>query len=356
MKNEKGNLNEYDEYNNQNNEENEEIEDDDEEYEEENEEEFVEFKEEKNNSEMSMTIQFNNIPNNYNINNNLNNYNYLKNIENFNNINNLNNYNYLKNIENFNNIKEEFFKKLFNSNNEQNCSVIGGEENNTLNNIENNTDYDRLYILISQFMLIKGWKLFNKNGEPIKSATSFELFSFLTDIIIHNLQLKDYIIVGINNDCNYLCGDEIYLPLMDILSSIYKNEKENFVKGNNNDICFKNNFSNSNIIVNKNNFNNLNINNPNNFKLGINNLDNNNIYKINIHNNNNLNNINDNNSNNLIKSIKNLKLDNLNLNKSSINNSNIQTFNGNNTNINNDKNKKDFIFPFTKHKSIYKTK
>ena len=175
----KENLNESDDkYDNKNNEENEEYnykENNNEENDEENEEEY----EEENEEEIEEKKDDFHISTNKNINN------------------------------------EEFLKSFYNPDSQLSFRIEGGAQTN-------------IYNLTSQFMNIKGWKVVNKDGSLIKKLTSLELFQFLTeDIIGNNLSLNNYYIFSENNG-NYCSGDKLYLSLMDNLSSIFKNQKENY--------------------------------------------------------------------------------------------------------------------------------
>ena len=225
-----------------------------------------------------------------------------------------------------------------------------------------------LYDLTSLYIFSKGWEIYDENGNKINNYNSLELFEYLTEHI--NISLNYFKIKGNNT---YFDGGKIYIPLMKNLPLIFQELKEQCMPSIffNNNMCNNlsynniNNFDNNSNI--QNDFNNFNLNNnfncnlnnnmfnDNNINSNMNNLNNNNINSnmINLNNNNinsnminldnsnyNMNNLNNNIMNDeinlsMIKSYKNLKLNN------QINNKEEKEDNkNNNLNIDNSKNNK----------------
>ena len=202
-----------------------------------------------------------------------------------------------------------------------------------------------LYDLTSLYIFSKGWEIYDENGNKINNYNSLELFEYLTEHI--NISLNYFKIKGNNT---YFDGGKIYISLMKNLPLIFQELKEQCMASiffNNNNMCNNlsynniNNFDNNSNI--QNDFNNFNLNNNFNCNLNNNMFNNNNINSnmINLDNSNyNMNNLNNNimndeNNLSMIKSYKNLKLNN------QINNKEEKEDNkNNNLNIDNSKNNK----------------
>ena len=167
-----------------------------------------------------------------------------------------------------------------------NPSVIGGVligQQNTFSDNNSNT----IYFLTEQFMNQRGWNLFDKDGNLIRSFTSLELFKHLTEnILAYNIQLNNFVILNNIENTRYL-GGELYLSIMNIIPLVLRkqqNEINQFL------LLQMNNNGGTNLL--NNNGNNFNTNNFNNNYFNQNNLNNNNMF------NNNINNINNSNINN----------------------------------------------------------
>ena len=258
--------------------------------------------------------------------------------------------------------------------------VIGSGFNLEQNNNPNFNNSENIIKLIFNFMSIKGWSLFNKNGEYINNFTSLELFEYLTiNILGNNILLDNFKITSEYGKKSFLAGN-FYIYLMKIIPLIIHKKKEPYFRGCYNIYNINNNLNNEIIFPDMNNYN---LNNTNNFNYNNQNLYNSNIENLinnfnpiefgfivnnignsnqnyfnqlnnnfnNFNNDNNKNNfkhnldinkdliINNNNNNfNMIKSNNNLKLNNLNLScdekeESKINNPNINNSNNSNNNI-----------------------
>ena len=71
---------------------------------------------------------------------------------------------------------------------------------------------------------VKGWIIFKVNGSYISNFTSFELFSFLTNILKDNIDLNNYVIGMINNSMMFN-GEEIYIILSQTLPIILQKKQ-----------------------------------------------------------------------------------------------------------------------------------
>ena len=190
------------------------------------------------------------------------------------------------------------------SNSNDNCSVVGGVSKDQQNtSLDNNSN--TIYFLIEQFMNQRGWNLFDKDGNLIKSFTSLELFKHLTEnILANNIQLNNFFILNnIIKDNRYL-GGELYLSLMNIIPLILRKQQYEF---------------NLSLLLQMNNNGGTNLLNNNGINFNPNNFNNNYFNQYNSNNNNMFNNMFNNNINNF--------------NNSNINNYNLNNFNDSNNNM-----------------------
>lgn len=76
---------------------------------------------------------------------------------------------------------------------------------------------------------VKGWIIFKVNGSYISNFTSFELFSFLTNILKDNIDLNNYVI-GITNNSMMFNGEEIYIILSQTLPIILQKKQYELIQ------------------------------------------------------------------------------------------------------------------------------
>ena len=88
---------------------------------------------------------------------------------------------------------------------------LGGKEGNSAE--EALDEEKKLYNLVSEYMSEKGWRIFDKDGNVKKSkCDSFELFSYLTNILKNNLYLNECIIIDNKNiNGKFFQGGKLYV-------------------------------------------------------------------------------------------------------------------------------------------------
>ena len=97
-------------------------------------------------------------------------------------------------------------------------------EQNSLK-VNNNDENKKLYMLILKSMNIKNWVVFNKSGIKINSYNSNELFQFLSEKIVQNINLRDFIILTREEKIKFT-GDILFVSLYNNLPIIFKSAKE----------------------------------------------------------------------------------------------------------------------------------
>lgn len=85
---------------------------------------------------------------------------------------------------------------------------------------------------VYSYMDVKGWAIFQSNGMYIANFTSFELFSFLTDMLKEQNELKLFV-VGMNNNSIMFNGEQIYIILSQTLPFILQKKQKEFMQTKN---------------------------------------------------------------------------------------------------------------------------
>ena len=162
--------------------------------------------------------QSQNILNNYKLtqNSSLSNKNYPNRISSYNN-------NYIKNNQNIKN-KNKFSMPSF--------SIIKNKK--SINDYYQNQfkQNELLMNLVYSFLETKGWIIFKNNGNYISNFTSFELFTFLTNILKNNGDLKLFMI-RIPNSLMTFNGEQIYIILSQTLPIIFQKKQYELMKNEN---------------------------------------------------------------------------------------------------------------------------
>ena len=99
------------------------------------------------------------------------------------------------------------------------------------------TDYYQNQFKQNEFLMnyvyeslqIKGWIIFKNNSNYISNFTSFELFSFLTNILKDNNDLKHFIVT---NNSMMFNGEQIYIILSQTLPIILQKKQYELMKQN----------------------------------------------------------------------------------------------------------------------------
>ena len=91
--------------------------------------------------------------------------------------------------------------------------------------------HELLMNYVYESLQIKGWIIFKNNGNYISNFTSFELFSFLTNILKDNNDLKNFT-VGMANNPMMFNGEQIYIILSQTLPIILQKKQYELMKQN----------------------------------------------------------------------------------------------------------------------------
>ena len=86
--------------------------------------------------------------------------------------------------------------------------------------------------LVYSFLEKKGWIIFKNNGNYISNFTSFELFTFLTNILKNNGDLK-LLMIGIPNNSMIFNGEQIYIILSQTLPIIFQKKQYELIQSEN---------------------------------------------------------------------------------------------------------------------------
>ena len=92
------------------------------------------------------------------------------------------------------------------------------------------TQFDQNELLLNyvySFLDKKGWYIFGNNGSYLSNFTSFELFTFLTNSLKNNADLKMYVI-GMQNNSSIFNGEQIYIILSQTLPFILQKKQKEF--------------------------------------------------------------------------------------------------------------------------------
>jgi hypothetical protein len=82
---------------------------------------------------------------------------------------------------------------------------------------------------VYSYLQIKGWRIFKNNGNYISNFTSFELFTFLTERLKNNNDIKMFI-VGMSNESMIFNGEQIYIILSQTLPIILQKKQNEFMQ------------------------------------------------------------------------------------------------------------------------------
>ena len=82
---------------------------------------------------------------------------------------------------------------------------------------------------VYSYLQIKGWRIFKNNGNYISNFTSFELFTFLTDRLKNNTDIKMFI-VGMSNESMIFNGEQIYIILSQTLPIILQKKQNELMQ------------------------------------------------------------------------------------------------------------------------------
>ena len=80
---------------------------------------------------------------------------------------------------------------------------------------------------VYSFLDKKGWYIFGNDGSYLSNFTSFELFTFLTNSLKNNADLKMYVI-GMQNNSSIFNGEQIYIILSQTLPFILQKKQKEF--------------------------------------------------------------------------------------------------------------------------------
>ena len=82
---------------------------------------------------------------------------------------------------------------------------------------------------VYSYLQIKGWRIFKNNGNYISNFTSFELFTFLTERLKNNIDIKMFI-VGMSNESMIFNGEQIYIILSQTLPIILQKKQNELMQ------------------------------------------------------------------------------------------------------------------------------
>ena len=82
---------------------------------------------------------------------------------------------------------------------------------------------------VYSYLQIKGWRIFKNNGNYISNFTSFELFTFLTERLKNNNDIKMFI-VGMSNESMIFNGEQIYIILSQTLPIILQKKQNELMQ------------------------------------------------------------------------------------------------------------------------------
>ena len=85
---------------------------------------------------------------------------------------------------------------------------------------------------VYSYLQIKGWRIFKNNGNYISNFTSFELFTFLTERLKNNTDIKMFI-VGMSNESMIFNGEQIYIILSQTLPIILQKKQCELIQNEN---------------------------------------------------------------------------------------------------------------------------
>ena len=86
--------------------------------------------------------------------------------------------------------------------------------------------------LVYSYLEKKGWIIFKNNGNYISNFTSFELFTFLTNILKNNGDLK-LLMIGMLNNSMMFNGEQIYIILSQTLPIIFQKKQYELMQSEN---------------------------------------------------------------------------------------------------------------------------
>ena len=109
-------------------------------------------------------------------------------------------------------------------------TITTNKDKKTMNDYYQNQfkQNELLMNFVYSFLQIKGWIIFKNNGNYISNFTSFELFTFLTDQLKHNNNIKMYK-VGMSNNSMMFNGEQIYIILSQTLPIILQKKQYDLI-------------------------------------------------------------------------------------------------------------------------------
>ena len=154
----------------------------------------------------------------------------------------------IKEAENINYINEKEDSVDFNyGNNISNYITPINKSKKTMNDYYQNQfkQNELLMNYVYSFLDNKGWSIFRNDGVYLSNFTSFELFTFLTNSLKNNTDLKMYTI-GMQTNSNIFNGEQIYIILSQTLPIILQKKQVEYqlmrkkkMKENSNNKLFK---------------------------------------------------------------------------------------------------------------------
>ena len=144
------------------------------------------------------------------------------------------NNNYPKRISSFNN------NYMSHNQNNKNQNKFSMPSLSIIKNKKSINDYyqnqfkqnELLMNLVYSYLEKKGWIIFKNNGNYISNFTSFELFTFLTNILKNNGDLK-LLMIGMLNNSMMFNGEQIYIILSQTLPIIFQKKQYELMQNEN---------------------------------------------------------------------------------------------------------------------------